>query len=301
MIAGRLRTRVPGCVGLALAVATAFGWPPSAALAGPPLIADDPNTIGPGNAQPIFATSVLSRRNRTVVRGPILDMTIGALDSLDVTLVVSFNSVHRELEAPIWDFLGVITPGIKWEFLRRDRGSLCFSPAFAVETLAPGSPLFLLPLQGEIEVGDIEATLGFDVGYVLASRAPDELLAAVYGQVAVTKRLTFQGEVWFFGSTSESATDFVLSLGTTNLGLTFGLTYLLMAKAKKTLELLAAVSPGLLSSGESPLEVRAYLGFQYTFPRPRRARAAQPPVGQRPRNSAFSGTEMCMPGRGALR
>jgi hypothetical protein len=283
MTISRLRETPAVCFGLALAAAIAFGWPPRTALAGPPLIADDPNTIGPGNAQPIFATSVLSRRNRTIVRGPILDMTIGAVDSLDVTLVVSFNSVHRELEARAWEFLGVITPGIKWEFFRRDRGSLCLSPAFSVETLAPGSPLFLLPLQGEIEVGDIEATLGFDLGYVLASRAPDELLAAVYGQVAVTKQLTFQGEIWFFGSTTDNPNDFVLSLGTTNLGLTFGLTYLLMAKSKKTLELLAAVSPGLLSSGESSLDVRAYLGFQYTFPKPRRATAARAPVGQRPR------------------
>ena len=78
------------------------------------MISDDPNTIGPGNAQPIFATSVLNRGDRTLVRGPILDLTIGAVDSLDVTLVLSFDAVHRELEVPAWEFLGIVTPGIKW-------------------------------------------------------------------------------------------------------------------------------------------------------------------------------------------
>ena len=232
------------------------------ASAGPPLIADDPNTIGPGNAQPIFAMAVFNRRDETLIQGPVLDATVGAVDSLDVTLVVSFDTLHQETEAPTWQSFGVLTPGIKWEFFRHDRGSLCFSPAFAVGTRRPGSPLVLLPLQGEIEVGKIGATLGFDVGYVSVWRGPEEWFAAVYGQVAAAKRLTLQTEIWAFGSTTEEAT---------NLGFSLGVTYLVFAQTRKTLELLAAISPGLASFGRSRLDVRAYLGFQYTFARPRRA------------------------------
>ncbi len=246
--------------GLLIAVSSRAGT----ALAGPPLIADDPNTIGAGNAQPIFAISVLSRRNETVIRGPFLDQTVGVVDSLDVTLVVSFNSVHRENESRQWQWLGVITPGIKWEFFRRDRGSLCLSPAFSVGTLNPGKPLVLLPLQGEIAVGQRTARLGFDAGYGTARRAPDEWFASVYGQGAITKRLTLQGEIWALGTTTGGATD---------LGLTVGATYLVFGGARKSLELLAAVSPGLASFGTSRLNVRAYLGFQYTFARPRRSAA----------------------------
>lgn len=166
----------------------------------------------------------------------------------------------------------MITPGIKWEFFRRDRGSLCLSPAFAVDTLTPDSPLILLPLQGEMAVGTIDAALGFDVGYVPVWNAPDEWFAAVYGQVAVTKRLMLMGEIWSFGSTTGRTTD---------LGLSLGVTYLMITTTQKTLELLAAVSPGLASFGGSRLDVRAYLGFQYTFAKPRRARAARAPFGQR--------------------
>ena len=250
-----------------------IGTKANAVSAGPPLIADDPNTIGAGNAQPIIATSVLNRRNQTVVAGPILDLTVGAVDSLDVTLVVSLDSLHRETASPAWRWLGVITPGIKWEFLRRDRGSLCISPAFSVGTRDPGRPLVLLPLQGEIEVGEIDATLGFDAGYVSVWRGPGEWFAAVYGQVAVTKRLTFQGEIWSFGATTGHATDLGLSLGTT---------YLIFKHERKTLELLAAVGPGLASFGESRLDLRAYLGFQYTFARPRRSAETQAAAAWRP-------------------
>ena len=231
------------------------------ASAGPPLIADDPNTIGVGNAQPIFATVVLNRRNQTVIRGPLLDLTVGVVNSLDVTLVVSFNSVHREMESPTWQWLGELTPGIKWEFFRRDRGSLCLSPAFAVGTRNPGSPLVLLPLQGELGVGDKTVRLGFDAGYVSLWRAPDEWFAAFYGQAGITKRLTLQGEIFSFGTTTGRATD---------LGVSLGLTYLMFKRARKTLELLAAVSPGLASFNQSRFDFRAYLGFQYTFARPRR-------------------------------
>lgn len=232
------------------------------ASAGPPLIADDPNTIGVGNAQPIFATVVLNRRNQTVIRGPLLDLTVGVVDSLDVTLVVSFDSVHREMESPAWQWLGELTPGFKWEFFRRERGSLCLSPAFAVGTRDPGSPLLLLPLQGELGVGDKTVRLGFDTGYVSFWRAPDEWFASVYAQASVAKHLTLQGEFFSFGATTERTID---------LGISLGLTYLMFQRAHKTLELIAAISPGLASFRQSRFDFRAYFGFQYTFARPRRS------------------------------
>ncbi len=231
------------------------------ASAGPPLIADDPNTIGAGNAQPIFATAVLHRRDQTLVRGPILDLTVGAVDSLDVTLVLSLNSTHRETESPTWQWQGIMTPGIKWELFRRDRGSLCLSPAFSVGTREPGSPLVLLPFQGELGVGQGSVRIGFDVGYVSVWRGPEEWFAAVYAQGAVTTRLTLQGELFSSGTTGRTA----------ELTLSLGMTYLIFQQTRKTLELIAAVSPGLASFGQSRLDIRAYIGFQYTFARPRRS------------------------------
>jgi hypothetical protein len=241
-------------------VVAAGAWPGQVS-AGPPLIADDPNTIGPRNAQPIVAATVLRRRDETVIRGPVLDQTVGAADSLDVTLIVSFNSIHRTEESRDWRWLGVITPGIKWQFFRRDRGSLCLSPAFSVGTAKPDGPLLLLPLQGEIAVGERTARLGFDAGYRVGWSAPDEWFASIYGQIKGTERLTIQGEVWSFGSSEGRRAT---------LGLTVGATYLVFRRASKRLDLLVALSPGLASFNRPKLDVRAYVGFQYTFARPRR-------------------------------
>jgi hypothetical protein len=230
------------------------------ALAGPPLIADDPHTVGPGVAQPIFAISTWNWKGQTLVRGPILDATIGLIDSLDVTLVASLISEHADETGSRWQFAGTLTPGIKWEFFRTERGSLCASPAFFVSSIAPGSPFILLPLQGELTVGDGDAAVGFDVGYVPIFHGDDEWFVAVYGQSAVTKRLKLYGEVWSFGSVPAHTAD---------LGLSVGASYQLLGEE---LELIGAVSPGLVSFGGPRLNVRVYLGFQYTFERPRQRR-----------------------------
>jgi len=42
------------------------------------------------------------------------------------------------------------------------------------------------------------------------------------------------------------------------------------------------VGPGLASFGESRLDLRAYLGFQYTFARPRRSAETQAEAASRP-------------------
>ena len=258
----RAELALPRVLLASAAFGVALGGQANLASAGPPLIADDPNTIGVGNAQPIFATIVLNRRNETVIRGPLLDLTVGVVDSLDVTLVVSFDSLHRETESPAWQWQGELTPGMKWEFFRRDRGSLCLSPAFAFGTKNPGSPLLLFPLQGELGVGQKTVRLGFDAGYVSRWRAPDAWFAAVYGQAGVTKHLTLQGEIFSSGIATGRATD---------LGISLGMTYLVFKRAQKTLELIAAISPGLASFGQSRFNFRAYFGFQYTFARPRRS------------------------------
>lgn len=232
---------------------------PGPARAGPPLISDDPNTIGSGMAQPIFATSVLHRGSRTIFRGLILDATVGVVDSLDVTLISSLIATYDSEMTPHWEPFGDFTPGIKWEFFRTDRGSLCFSPAFSYATIAPERVLLLLPIQGELAVGDIDAAIGFDVGYLPIFNGPDEWFVTVYGRSAVTKRLALLGEIWALAATPSKAVD---------LGVSFGMSYRIVGDE---LVLIAAISPGLVSFNRQRLDVRAYLGFQYTFERPRRA------------------------------
>ncbi len=233
--------------------AAIFWWPPNVARAGPPLIADDPNTVGPGVVQPIFATSALNRGDETLVRGPTADVTIGLVDSLDAIVVASLLSLHDASENPRWTLSGFFAVGVKWQFFRGDRGSLAFTPTFITETGAAREPAGLLPIQGELSLRNRKGVIGFDIGYVPIRRADDEWFVAPYASWAATRRLNVLGEIWVVAFGRAEAAD----IGT-SLGIDYGI-------FGNELRLLAAVSPGIVSVGMPRLDIRAYVGAQYTL------------------------------------
>jgi len=233
--------------------AAIFWWPPNVARAGPPLIADDPNTVGPGVVQPIFAASALNRGDETLVRGPIADVTIGLVDSLDAIVVSSLLSLHDTSENPRWTLSGFFAVGVKWQFFRADRGSLAFTPTFITETAAAREPAGLLPIQGELTLRDRKGVIGFDIGYAPIRRVDDEWFVALYASWAATRRLNILGEIWAVAFGRAEAADIGASLGI-DYGI-FG----------KDLRLLAAVSPGIVSTGMPRLDIHAYVGAQYTL------------------------------------
>jgi hypothetical protein len=228
-------------------------WSPNVVRAGPPLIADDPNTVGPGVVQPIFATSALNRGDETLVLGPTADVTIGLVDSLDAIVVASLSSLHDASESPRWTLSGLFIVGVKWQFFRGDRGSLAFSPAFITETAVAREPAGLLPIQGELALRNRKGVIGFDIGYVPIRRADDEWFVAPYASWAATRRLNVLGEIWVVAFGRAEAAD----IGT-SLGIDYGI-------FGNELRLLAAVGPGIVSVGMPRIDIRAYVGAQYTL------------------------------------
>jgi hypothetical protein len=226
---------------------------PYTAKAGPPLIADDPNTIGKGTLLPIIATGVVHRADRTLLSGPILDLTAGAVESLDLTLVASLESQYRSATDPPWQLGGLFLPGVKWRFVSVDGARAAFSPAMGVSTTAPERPFFLLPVQAEFAVSDSAWVLGFDVGYVPVVRSPDRWFIAPYAAASVTSSLVVLFELWSLGSGPTEAVDLGASIGVN-------------ARLGRTqLRLLAALGTGFVSFGRDRVLARAYLGVQYTF------------------------------------
>lgn len=259
MILGRTtRVRTSPCDLFRLAltrvlVAVVLVWPGLAA-AGPPLIADDPNTVGPGVVQPIFATVVFHQGNETLVRAPIVDLTVGLVESLDATLIVSFISLHSASPSSAWSFSGLFAPGLKWRFFRTERGLLAFSPAVDIDTRFARQPFFLLPVQGELKVGKRRrSVIGFDAGYVPAVRATDEWFIAVYSNAPATRRLNLLFELWSLSTNPIQITD---------VGASVGIDYGIIGQE---LRLIAALSTGLVSVGAPRIDIRAYLGTQLTF------------------------------------
>ena len=243
-------------------VVVAFaGWQPSLAHAGPPLLADDPHTVGPGVVQPIFAVSTFVQGADTLLLGPTADLTIGLVDSLDAIVVASLANRHNVSGDPEWTFGGLFVVGVKWEFLRRDRGSLAFSPALVLDTQDAREPAGLLPVQGELTVGGGKAAIGFDVGYIVVRSDAHEWFAALYANWAATARLKLLGEVWVlsFGSTGAADLDTVIA---TDVGASLGIDFGIVGNE---LRLLASFGTGLVSVGAPRVDLRAYIGTQHTF------------------------------------
>ena len=258
---GKLMNTRSDRLAMAAVVAIFLGSPPNLARAGPPLIADDPNTVGPGVVQPIFALSTVHQRDETLVLGPTADVTIGLVDSLDATVIATLESLHDVTGNPRWTLSGLFAVGVKWEFFRRKRGSLCFSPAFVIDTAAPKRSGILLPIEGELAVGRGKAVIGFDVGYVVQQRQGHQWFVALYTNWAATRRLNVLGELWALSFGQSGPTELGEPIGT-DFGTSIGIDYGIIGNE---LRLLAAVGTGIVSLGAARVDVRAYLGAQFTF------------------------------------
>ncbi len=242
-------------------VAILVGWSPNLARAGPPLVADDPNTVGPGVVQPIFAVSTFSQGDETLVLGPTADVTIGLVDSLDATVIATLASLHNAAGDPRWTLSGLFAVGVKWEFFRRERGSLCLSPAFVIDTDERRRPAGLLPMQGELDLRQGTASIGFDVGYVVQRDSAYEWFVALYAVWAATRRLNVLGELWAVSFGQTGPTELGEPIGTdfgTSLGIDYG-------TIGNKFRLLVALGTGIASVGASRVDVRAYLGTQHDF------------------------------------
>lgn len=248
---------------IASAMTAAVSWLARPAMAGPPLIADDPNTVGPSVVQPIFAVSFFGRDELTLVQGPIIDLTVGLVDSLDATLVASFAISQDNASDPPLIEGGVLTPGLKWQFLRTDRGSLAFSPALTVDVGLPDVLFGLLPVQGELSIGKRGSVVGFDVGYLPVRRRTDGWFVAFYGAYATTPDLKVLFEIW--GISPGPLVGVAVDIGG-SVGIDYGI-------SGQAVRLLASLSTGFASIGLPRVDLRAYLGIQYTIGTPSRWRS----------------------------
>lgn len=229
---------------------------PTTLRAGPPLIADDPNTVGPRVVQPILAITAFKQGDETLLGAPILDLTVGMVDSLDATLILSLESLHDASMRPRWTRSGLFAPGLKWQFLSTDRGSLAFSPALFISTEKPEQVAGLLPIQGELTLRDGSSVVGFDAGYVPVRRAADEGFVAVYGSWAATPRVNVLAEVWFVWFGPFNAADLGASIG------------LDAGVLRNDLRIITAIRTGIASLNLPRVDVAGYLGLQHTFGTP---------------------------------
>lgn len=221
---------------------------PDHAHAGPPLLSDDPHTIGPGRVEAIVALQTGGQQGADLVNTPQLDLTIGVANGLDLTLVASPSFVIESAQGT--STTGSVVGGFKWRPIAGPRFVASITPAIGVEVLSAEQFFVTLPLQAEYAFS--RAALGVDVGYQIVRHQSDSWNASVYGTFVATPDVQLMAEVWALTSPVTNGTDIGGGLGVDwHLG--------------GGVSALAMVGTGIASTGAKRVEWVGYLGFRWAF------------------------------------
>lgn len=241
-----LRARRPGrASALALAAAAVLGS--ERADAGPPLVTDDPRTIGTGRVQTIGAVDLIRSGGSTSV-APTLDLTFGLLEGLDATLVAN---PLLEIDGGRTELSEVVEAGVKWRPIRANGWRASFTPALGASFEGRTRFTVTLPVQVEYEVRS-DLLVGAEAGWIGIPHRANDWRTGSYAAWGLATRLTLLAEVWGTGTvTGEEA---VAAAGA-------GCDW----EFRPRLHLIASGGTGLASHGTSRIDGYGYAGVQWTF------------------------------------
>lgn len=255
--------RVGGWAGLAAALLVA----PRLAIAGPPLITDDPETVEKGHWEiNIPYTLEVSPKDAAGDRTwshetPLLDMAYGLFDGHQLKLEVPMQVLDMPGEGPRGG-LGDLSLGYKWRLVDEEQGPLGLSvyPQVSLPLgdsdrgFGTGSPALLLPVQIGKHFLDDKLYVYGDVGYdrQYARDEVDTWGAGIAVEGEVTDRLTLCGELRYSFGVGGEHDDQLWQLG---------------AKVKLTdsLNLLGAAGRSFNPGEDGGSDLLVYLGIQLTF------------------------------------
>lgn len=229
-----------------LAATIVLGSCPS--LAGPPLVLDDPHTVGAGQVELIVAVEALDQGRETRV-GPTLDVTLGVFEGLDATLVVTpFWEFRRGMSTRVSEF---VEAGIKWQPVMTSSWNVSFSPALATTIAGKTELEFALPVQIEYAVSD-DFALGVDAAFSPVAGGADAWGAGSYATWQSLTTLALLAEVWASGTASGRESM---------VGLGGGIDW----EAPSGLHVFAAAGTGVASEGVRRVDWYSYLGVLWAF------------------------------------
>jgi len=218
----------------------------SSARAGPPLVSDDPHTIGAGNLEVILSASAAGFADFTDLVAPKLDLTLGLVDGLDVGLAAT--PIFTLASGEPTEAVGAADLVLKWQPLRGERWHAAFTPTVGINATLLRETSFVLPIQ--IEYTGHRLSLGADGGYIVVLNDPDVWFASVYAGLAASDSLLLLAECWGGLSSGD---------GRHIVGFSLGFDWLMT----ESLHLLASGAPAFAASGGERLRWRAFLGFQW--------------------------------------
>jgi len=240
-----------------LAGVLVFAWP-AVTLAGPPLIADDPNTLGSGQLQVSPALAATGGYGEVSVSGPILDLSLGLLPGVDLSLFGT--PLFVLVPGAPFDIDGLISLGLKLRPFHTAHFSAAFSPYFDATIddevrVDPRTGIELdnavgLPVQ--IEFNWSRWFVGADAGYVVGlSGGGGSGYLYPYVGFAASPSLTVVAEL--VGLTGRADDVFIGA----NAGVDWA--------SPKRVHLLASGGVALESRGRTAPVWRAFVGLSWEF------------------------------------
>jgi len=200
--------------------------------AGPPLTFDDTDVLEPGQWELIIATSAERRRSGSSYELPVLDLTYGISENVEMFGVLPRISNRPRGEPGKSDF-GLAEIGVKWRFIASEALAMAIAPTYEFPARSGATDrdvvdderALLLPLLAEYawQVWRVAGQLGYIVNrgepdglsYAAALARPlstgSEIMFMLYGESA--DGFDERSLAWRLGLDMELAADFNLLLG----------------------------------------------------------------------------------------
>jgi hypothetical protein len=246
----RLKTFNSGLRALVLAVA----FP---ALAGEPLLTDDPGTPGPNNWELNVALAMVELQEGTAWELPVASLGYGVGERIEIGITVPFVVVDNAGEGAKGG-LGNVSVGGKWRFLDEAANGISVStaPAVTFDSLQRSADngivdsgfAFTLPVEVGRTVGPVDFYA--EVGWDFIELGTDLWFLGVAAEWGFCERWTLLGEV--YGQSTCNFDDGELLL---NGGLRFAL--------RENLFLHGAAGVPLRQADSDPTRFIAFLGVQW--------------------------------------
>jgi hypothetical protein len=191
------------------------------AVAGPPLLTDDPDTPGDKHWEINVAYTLEKRHADSTMETPILDLNYGVGDNIQIKYELPWLISH-EPETGTKSGIGNSNVGVKWRFLDEKKYGVNMSTYPQVKFNSPTSSAakvlddegtrLLIPVEISKKFGPV--TLNGEFGYTVSQHSDNKWLYGFFSGYEILENLTLLGEIHGEATKEFKQNEVVFNIGT---------------------------------------------------------------------------------------